>query len=230
MITTETTTTMTTTMMMMIRGSRWTKKVKNKKEETSNRIPLQVHRIKKVVYVLHTEHRYSGCYSYNRSTKLNTFFVDNQWQLTFKDHIICLTVYLLLKAGFQNVQNISWVPDQNGTSGIFNMLEIYHSEHFPIQPLCQSISPQKLGCGFGCLWCFLPLHSLDGLLVKASASRAADPGFDSSLRPEDFSGSSHASDLKNWHSRDYPARRMHGVIGSGLGLVGPVSVYCGRVR
>ena len=35
-----------------------------------------------------------------------------------------------------------------------------------------------------------------GLVVKASASRAEDPGFDSRLR-RDFSGSSRTSDLKN---------------------------------
>ena len=36
---------------------------------------------------------------------------------------------------------------------------------------------------------------LVGLVVKASASRAEDPGFESRLR-RDFSGSSHTSDLK----------------------------------
>ena len=36
------------------------------------------------------------------------------------------------------------------------------------------------------------LHCLDGLVVKASASRAEDPGFES----RDFSGSSHTSDAK----------------------------------
>ena len=35
-----------------------------------------------------------------------------------------------------------------------------------------------------------------GLEVKASASRAADPGFDSCLCREDFSGLSHTNDLK----------------------------------
>ena len=54
-------------------------------------------------------------------------------------------------------------------------------------------------------------------MVQASASRAEDPGFESRLR-RDFSGSSHTSDLKI------------GVIGSALGLVGPVSVYCDLVR
>ena len=40
-----------------------------------------------------------------------------------------------------------------------------------------------------------PPNRLVGLLVKASASRAEDRGFESRLR-RDFSGSSHTSDLK----------------------------------
>ena len=63
-----------------------------------------------------------------------------------------------------------------------------------------------------------------GLLVKASASRAESPGFDSRLR-RDFSGSSNTSDLKKmtllWLSCQTPC-----VIGSALGLIGLVSVYC----
>ena len=39
------------------------------------------------------------------------------------------------------------------------------------------------------------LHRLAGLVGKASASGAEDPGFESRLR-RDFSGSSHTSDLK----------------------------------
>ena len=39
-------------------------------------------------------------------------------------------------------------------------------------------------------------NRLVGLVVKASAPRAADPGFDSRLRSGDFCGSSHTSDLK----------------------------------
>ena len=38
-------------------------------------------------------------------------------------------------------------------------------------------------------------NRLAGLVVKASASRAEDPGFESRWR-RDFSGSSHTSDLK----------------------------------
>ena len=33
-------------------------------------------------------------------------------------------------------------------------------------------------------------------------------GFDSPLRHGDLSGSSHNSDLKNWHASDYSARRL----------------------
>ena len=41
-----------------------------------------------------------------------------------------------------------------------------------------------------------PTDRLVGRVVKASTSRAEDPGFDSRLRRGDFSGSSHTSDLK----------------------------------
>ena len=69
---------------------------------------------------------------------------------------------------------------------------------------------------------------LGGLVVKASASRAEDPGFDSRLR-RDFSGSSHTSDFKKMVLQWLPCQPP-GVLGSALGLVGPVSVYCDRVR
>ena len=42
---------------------------------------------------------------------------------------------------------------------------------------------------------FPPIRHV-GLVVKASASRAEDPGFDSRLHHGDFSGSSDTSDLK----------------------------------
>ena len=60
------------------------------------------------------------------------------------------------------------------------------------------------------LRCGCYVYILFGLVVKASASRVEDPGFESRLL-RDFSGSSHTSDLKI----DTPA----------LGLVGPVLVY-----
>ena len=55
-------------------------------------------------------------------------------------------------------------------------LQLFPSLHFP-------------GLLFHCF------YSLVGLVVKASASGAVDPGFESRLR-RDFSGSVHTSDLK----------------------------------
>ena len=46
---------------------------------------------------------------------------------------------------------------------------------------------------------------LAGLVVKVSASGAEGLGFESRLQ-QDFSRSSHNSNLKNWHSSGYPAR------------------------
>ena len=57
-------------------------------------------------------------------------------------------------------------------------------------------------------------------MVKASASRAADTGFDSCFLHGNFSGSSHTSDLKIGTPVARPGSK-----GSAQGLVGPVSVY-----
>ena len=62
-------------------------------------------------------------------------------------------------------------------------------------------------------------------MVKASASGAKDPGFESRLR-RNFSGSSHTSDLKI----GTPVATLPSIIESALGLVGPVSVYCDLPR
>ena len=70
--------------------------------------------------------------------------------------------------------------------------------------------------------CYLPFplpHRLVGLVVKASASRAEGPGFDSCLRCGDFSGSMESYRwLKNWQSSGtLPGTWRYGVItGSGL--------------
>ena len=48
---------------------------------------------------------------------------------------------------------------------------------------------------------------LVGPVVKASASRVEDPGFESRLR-RDFFGVESYQRLKNWHSGGYPARRL----------------------
>ena len=65
---------------------------------------------------------------------------------------------------------------------------------------------------------------LVGLVAKASASRAVDPGFESRLRRDIFSETSHTSDVK------IGTPVAPGVIGSAPGLVCPASVYCDWVR
>ena len=65
-------------------------------------------------------------------------------------------------------------------------------------------------------------------MVKASSSRAEDPGFESRLR-RDFPGSSHTGDLKTGPPVAIPCQTP-GVVGSVLGLVDPVSVYCDWLR
>ena len=67
--------------------------------------------------------------------------------------------------------------------------------------------------------------ALLALVVRAPASRAEDPEFESRLC-QDFSRSIYTSNLKTGN----PACQAPGVIGSVLGLVGPVSVYCDLVR
>ena len=69
---------------------------------------------------------------------------------------------------------------------------------------------------------------LVGLVVKASSSRAEGPGFQSRLR-RDFFGVESYQWLKNLALQWLPCQAP-GVIGSALGLVGAVSVYCDWVR
>ena len=85
---------------------------------------------------------------------------------------------------------------------------------------------------FGVSFITTPHHSfpdhLVGPVINASTARAEDLGIESRLH-WDFSGSSHTSDIKNGTLVAIPCQAP-GVIGSALGLVGPVSVYCDRVR
>ena len=67
---------------------------------------------------------------------------------------------------------------------------------------CHTVFACKDFCGSTALG-----DRLVGLVVKASASRAEDPGFESRLH-QDVSGVEPHQWLKNWHSSDYPARRL----------------------
>ena len=73
-----------------------------------------------------------------------------------------------------------------------------------------SLPLSQLSCS--CSW-----NGLVGLVVKVSASRVEDPGFESHLRQDpgiesclhqDFSRVESYQWLKNWHSSGYPARRL----------------------
>ena len=65
------------------------------------------------------------------------------------------------------------------------------------------------------IWCYscfeifflFCVHCLVGLVVKASASRAEDPGFKPRLR-WDFSRVESYQWLRNWRSRGYPGRHL----------------------
>ena len=69
---------------------------------------------------------------------------------------------------------------------------------------------------------------LSGCLYFTQFLLSCSPGFDSRLSSGDFSGSGHTGDSKmalQWLPCQAP-----GVIGSALGVVGPVSVYCDWVK
>ena len=72
---------------------------------------------------------------------------------------------------------------------------------------------------------------LVGLVVKTSASRpgAVDPEFDFRLRRGDFFPDG-LIPMTSKLAPQYLPFQAPGVIGSALGLVGPLSVYCDRVR
>ena len=62
-----------------------------------------------------------------------------------------------------------------------------------LRALCQKVSQPFSSSSF--FFFFLPQDCLVGLVVKASNSRAEDPGFESRFAPGFFSESSHTCDL-----------------------------------
>ena len=90
---------------------------------------------------------------------------------------------------------------------------VYVSEQVSV---CVCVLAEGRGKGMGVgftsvLQCYLSAHffsdRLVGLVVKVSASRAEDSGFEFHLC-QDFSGVESYQWLKNWHSSGYPARRL----------------------
>ena len=74
------------------------------------------------------------------------------------------------------------------------------------------------------LWPFVCGDCHVGLVVKASASRAEGSGFESRLRRDFFRG--RVIPVTQKLALQWLPCQAPGVIGSALGLVGPVSVYC----
>ena len=93
---------------------------------------------------------------------------------------------------------------------------------------CASIPEFLSLTNIGCLMSLSSGTLFVGLVVKVSASRAADLQFDARLRHGDFSRLSHTSDLHIGTSvATLPGAWRYRV---STGMVGPVSVYCDRVR
>ena len=72
------------------------------------------------------------------------------------------------------------------------------------------------------------IHCLTGVVVKASASGAEDPGFESCLW-QDFSGSSHASDLKIGTPVATLPGAWHYRVSTGTGQPGVSILWLGEV-
>ena len=124
-------------------------------------------------------------------------------------------------------QPLIWCPNQSETSSSTAWRPRWHSglRDFACGAgtggmrrtgLCFWMSSRMPAAVTAWRWCTLCLcvcvyvytvHRLIGLVVKASASRAKDPGFESRLR-WDFFGVKSYQWLKNWHSSGYPARRL----------------------
>ena len=83
------------------------------------------------------------------------------------------------------------------------------------------INQQKLKC--------YTFDRLGGLVVKASASGAEDPGFESRLR-RDFSGSSHTSDLKIGTPVTTLPGAWHYRVSAGTGRPGVSILWLGEVE
>ena len=159
------------------------------------------------------------CYIHTTLTSTNSLGVDARKLGRKRGNCLCVPVCIRpILFSVRYVVHLSVCISQSTTS-------VYLS-------LCMNSPFRATFCRFGCHIYISPSLSLppppplslslslsDGLVgleVKASTSRAADPGF-AGIFP-----GSHFSDLKI----DIPVATLPGVIGSALRLVGPVSVYC----
>ena len=115
--------------------------------------------------------------------------------------------------------------------GILTLLTTHYTcWHVRQQPLVWQVLAPWTALAFSPL---IPLsaHRLVGLVVKASTSRAEDPGFKSRLR-QDFSVVESYQWLKNWHSSGYPARRLawRYRVSTGTGWPGVSILWLGKME
>ena len=96
-------------------------------------------------------------------------------------------------------------------TNIFPVALCYAYSCFGVLPAFVSLAARPSSTRPRFVWFarFQPLveDCLVGLVVKASATRAEDPRFESRLR-RDFFGVESYQWLRNWHSSGYPARRL----------------------
>ena len=116
---------------------------------------------------------------------------------------ILLSVKVISRVHPSSVR-LSVLPGKNYVSGYYDF--------FFIRFFCTSRSSNRL----------------TGQAVKTAASRVEDPGFESRLR-RDFSRG-RVIPVTSKLTLQWLPRQAPGVIGSALGLIGRVSVYCDWVR
>ena len=145
-------------------------------------------------------------------------------------HLLCFPsahpfFHWYLYPSFPFSYHLSWLSFLSITS-IVLFSRFLHSFNSILQPSLTSIPPSHTVSRASPLSF---LHRLIGLVVKASASRAKDPRFESLWR-QDFSGSSHTSDLKI----GTPVATLPGTwcyrVSAGTGCTGVSILWLGEVE
>ena len=112
------------------------------------------------------------------------------------------------------IQGCDWYIGILSCTGVFAMFKAWYKTngwfisinvHVP-RPVSYGYIPRS-EMMYSSLLSTCAVNSLVGLVVKASALRTEDPGFESCLRRDFFRVESYQW-LKNWHSSGYPARRL----------------------
>ena len=118
----------------------------------------------------------------------------------FMNVCVCVCVHVVLCAGAVSVPTV-----RRASPHFLPALKaVSPSSAIPgLSPGFLTVRPPLFSPYLSCSCC---VYRLIDLVIKASSLRAEDLGFSSSLSRGGFSGSSHTSEFKNWHSSGYPAR------------------------